>query len=65
VASWTENNGCRKFQARFGADALRFVSKPELRPRKLRGIYVRVVESGEVRPGDPIRVLRAPAPPPG
>jgi MOSC domain-containing protein YiiM len=59
------HNGCRKFQARFGADALRFVSKPELRPRKLRGIYLRVVESGEVRPGDPVRVLfRAPAPSP-
>ncbi len=58
------HNGCRKFQARFGADALRFVSKPELRPRKLRGIYMRVVESGEVRPGDPVRVLfRAAAPP--
>lgn len=55
------HDGCRKFRARFGDDALRFVSKPELRHRNLRGIYMRVVEEGEVRPGYPVAVLsRAP-----
>src|SRR5918999_2319823 len=37
------HNGCRKFHARFGPDALRFVSRPDLRHRNLRGIYMRVV----------------------
>jgi len=51
------HNGCRKFLARFGKDALRFVSKPELRHRNLRGIYMRVVEAGEVRVGDEVEVI--------
>lgn len=50
------HNGCRKFLARFGDEALRFVSKPDLRHRNLRGIYLRVVEAGEVAPGDPVTV---------
>jgi MOSC domain-containing protein YiiM len=57
------HDGCRKFGARFGPDALRFVSKPELRHRNLRGIYLRVVEGGELGVGDPVEVLaRGPAP---
>src|SRR5437764_6059730 len=57
------HNGCRKFRARFGADAQQFVSKPELRHRNLRGIYMRTVEGGEVAPGDPVEVIaRAPLP---
>lgn len=51
------HNGCRKFRARFGDDALRFVSLPELRPRNLRGIYMRVVDGGEVAPGDAVDVI--------
>jgi len=51
------HNGCRKFQARFGADALRLVSMKSLRHRNLRGIYMRVVEPGNVRPGDWVEVL--------
>ena len=51
------HNGCRKFQARFGDDALRLVSKPDLRHRNLRGIYMRVVQDGPVQPGDPVEVL--------
>lgn len=52
------HNGCRKFRARFGADALRFVSRAETRHRNLRGVYMRVVEAGEVAAGDPVTVLR-------
>ena len=56
------HNGCGKFQKRFGEDARAFVSKPELRHRNLRGIYLRVVEEGEVRINDPVEVIsRAPA----
>lgn len=55
------HNGCTKFQARFGEDARRFVAQKELRHRNLRGIYVRVVEPGDVRPGDAVEVIaRAP-----
>jgi MOSC domain-containing protein YiiM len=51
------HNGCHKFRARFGPEALEFVSKPDLRPRNLRGIYFRVVEAGEVASGDPVEVI--------
>jgi MOSC domain-containing protein YiiM len=51
------HNGCRKFQARFGQDALRFASTKALRHLNLRGIYMRVIEPGAVRPGDPVSVL--------
>ncbi len=51
------HNGCQKFRARFGPDALRFVSKPDLRHRNLRGIYMRVVQPGETAPGDPAEVI--------
>jgi len=55
------HNGCRKFRARFGADALRLVSDPQLRPRNLRGIYMRVLEAGDVAVGDSIAVLSRPS----
>ncbi len=51
------HNGCTKFRARFGADALRFVSMRELRYRNLRGIYMRVVEAGDVATGDSAMVM--------
>jgi len=51
------HNGCSKFKSRFGQDALRFVSMPELRHRNLRGIYMRVIEPGEVHPGDSVEVI--------
>lgn len=54
------HNGCQKFRSRFGPDALRFVSKPELRHRNLRGIYLRVVEAGEVTVGDAAQVVSRP-----
>jgi MOSC domain-containing protein YiiM len=34
------------------------VSKPEIRHRNLRGIYMRVVEAGEITLGDPVEVIR-------
>jgi MOSC domain-containing protein YiiM len=54
------HNGCHKFQARFGDGALAFVKKPELRHRNLRGIYLCVVEAGDVAVGDAIEVLGLP-----
>ena len=51
------HNGCRKFAARFGDEALRFVSKLELRHRNLRGIYMRVLEGGRIESGASVEVL--------
>jgi MOSC domain-containing protein YiiM len=57
----TAHTPCKKFQVRFGEDAVRFVSKPEWGHRKLRGIYMRPLEMGEIRTGDPVEVIsRAP-----
>ena len=54
------HNGCRKLRARFGDGALRFVSSPELRHLNLRGIYLRVIEAGEIAVDDEVRVVRRP-----
>jgi uncharacterized damage-inducible protein DinB/MOSC domain-containing protein YiiM len=48
------HNGCSKFEARFGADALSFVQDPPTRDRNLRGVYWTVLEPGDVNVGDPI-----------
>jgi len=57
------HNGCRKFRGRFGVDALRLVSKAELRHRNLRGIYMRTLQGGEIARADPVEVIaRGPLP---
>lgn len=50
--------GCNKFRARLGDDALRWVNAPERRPRRLRGVYARIVEAGTIGVGDGVRILR-------
>lgn len=54
------HQGCLKFRQRFGADALRLTAAPGHRPQRLRGIHARVVEAGEVAPGDGIEVSSRP-----
>ena len=54
--SETPHTGCAKFSTRFGMDALRFVSTPEGRKLRLRGMNARVTKTGTVRVGDPISV---------
>lgn len=54
------HNGCKKFTARFGPDATRFVQAPATRHLNLRGIHWKVIEPGEVRVGDSIEVLSRP-----
>ena len=49
------HTGCAKFSARFGSEALRVANSPEGRALRLRGLHVRVLEAGTVRPGDAIR----------
>ena len=51
--------GCVKFAARFGQDAWRFVNSRVGRELRLRGLNARIVRSGTVREGDPIRKLPA------
>ena len=46
------HTGCRKFSARFGVDATRFVNSKRGRQLNLRGINAKVVEPGIVRVGD-------------
>ena len=49
------HTGCAQFSARFGADALRWISTPAGRAMRMRGMYVRVVTGGTVRVGDLVR----------
>ncbi len=51
------HNGCAKFKARFGDDAVAFVNSEAGRELRLRGFNARVVQPGVVRPGDPVRRL--------
>lgn len=54
------HNGCTKFRARFGQDALVFVSAKPTRSLNLRGVYWRVIAAGEVRVGDAVVPMRKP-----
>jgi len=51
------HTGCKKFAARFGVDALQFISTPTGRELQLRGINLKVVQGGEIRPGDAVKKL--------
>ena len=54
------HNGCDKFKGRFGEDAYLFEQAPATRPRNLRGVYWRVVETGRAEAGAAVRVLGRP-----
>lgn len=54
------HNGCMKFVARYGMDALKAVNCPEGKRRRLRGIYFCVVKGGEVKVGDAIEKVPRP-----
>ncbi len=49
--------GCKKFLARFGADAVAFVNSEEGRRLRLRGLNARVLRGGTVRVGDDVARL--------
>ena len=51
------HNGCAKFVARFGADAMKFVNSPLGKQLHLRGINAKVVQRGIVRVGDQVKKL--------
>lgn len=51
------HRGCKKFAARYGLDALRFVNSKTGYALNLRGVNTRVVRGGVVRAGDTVRKL--------
>ena len=51
------HKGCKKFAARYGVDATRFVNSREGLGLHLRGIYARIVERGVVTVGDTVAKL--------
>jgi len=51
------HTGCSTFSGKFGLDALKWVSTPEGRQRRLRGVNCAVIAAGMVRVGDPIEVV--------
>jgi hypothetical protein len=46
------HNGCKKFRARFGADAMKFVNSPLGKELHLRGINAKVILPGVIQVGD-------------
>lgn len=46
------HSGCKKFSARFGVEALKFVNSPEGKQLHLRGINAKVIQAGTIRVGD-------------
>lgn len=57
VVTAIPHTGCRKFSARFGTDAVRFVNSPAGKSLNLRGINARVETAGAVRVGDCVRKI--------
>ena len=49
------HTGCKKFSARFGVEAMKFVNSPEGKRLHLRGINAKVIQAGTVRVGDIVR----------
>ncbi len=53
----TPHNGCKKFAARYGLDALKFISTPVGKHLRLRGVNAKVIRAGTIRAGDSVRKL--------
>jgi hypothetical protein len=51
------HTGCKKFVARFGLDALKFVSSAVGRQHNLRGVNAKVIQPGVIRVGDTVRKI--------
>ncbi|MYF91424.1 MAG: MOSC domain-containing protein [Gemmatimonadetes bacterium] len=51
------HTGCKKYAARFGLDALKFVNSREGRQLRLRGVNAKVIRPGAIRVGDVIKKL--------
>jgi hypothetical protein len=51
------HTGCKKFVARFGLDALQWVSSPVGKQLQLRGINAKVVHPGVIQVGDVVKKI--------
>jgi hypothetical protein len=51
------HTGCKKFAARFGTDATKFVNSPAGKELHLRGINARVIQGGKIKVGDTARKI--------
>lgn len=51
------HTGCKKFLARFGLDAMKFVNSEVGRAMCLRGINAKVVQAGTIRVGQTVKKL--------
>lgn len=49
--------GCKKFVARFGLDAMKFVNSPIGKQLHLRGVNAKVIQGGVIRVGDIARKI--------
>jgi MOSC domain-containing protein YiiM len=47
--------GCKKFSARFGPDAMKFVNSPQGKLLHLRGVNAKVVQPGVIRTSDAVK----------
>lgn len=52
------HTGCKKFVARFGADAMKFVNSAEGRRLRLRGLNAKVITGGVIRVGQVVKKIR-------
>jgi len=57
VVSEEPHNGCSQFSQRFGPAALRLTADKRWLHQRLRGIYLTILKSGDVAPGDPIEII--------
>jgi MOSC domain-containing protein YiiM len=55
------HRGCKKFAARYGLDALRFVNSETGYALRMRGLNARVIRPGIIHTGDTVRRLPIPA----
>jgi len=55
------HNGCGKFMARFGRDAVKFVNSPVGKQLHLRGVNAKVVRPGVIRIGDAVEKMTGPS----
>lgn len=51
------HTGCKKFVARYGLDAMKFVNARERKDLRLRGINAKVIQGGTIRVGDLVKKL--------
>ena len=58
VVSEEPHNGCHQFARRFGSAALKLTADKRWRDQHLRGIYLTILQAGDVAPGDVIEVLQ-------